>query len=105
MASKFIPLSFSRSLFAGDGYIAGELPAGLVTVNSAPGKREIEVRHRASRQVVAWGFSAHDGTYVFHNLRRGTDAAPERYDVIGRDWSASYNDVIVSRVRPALQGS
>lgn len=101
MASKIIPLFYSRSLFAGDGYIAGELPDGLVTVNAVPGKRELEVRLRITRQVVAWGFSNHDGTYAFHNLRRGSDAVPELYDVIGRDWSATYNDVIVSRVRPA----
>lgn len=103
MASKLIPLNFSRSHFAGDGIIAGQLPNGLVTLNSAPGKREVEVRHRATRMIVAWGYSSHDGTYAFHDLRRGPDTMPELYDVIGRDWSATYNDVIVSRVRPALQ--
>lgn len=81
--------------FAGAGFVAGLMPAGLVTVATAPGAREVEVRHRASRVVVARTFSATNGTYRIDGL----DPA-QQFDVIGRDWSGTYNDVIVSRVRP-----
>ena len=81
-------------MFAGAGYIAGETP-GLVTVNSAPSAREIEVRHRLSRIVVASMYSAADGTYRFDGLDPN-----EEFDIIGRDYTRTYNDVIVSRVKP-----
>ena len=40
-------------------------------------------------------FSNLDGTYGFDNLDPN-----EEYDVIGRDYTGTYNDVIVSRVKP-----
>lgn len=82
-------------LFNGLGYIAGELPTGIVTIATAPGARELEVRHRKSRLVVAMAFSAADGTFRFDGLDPN-----EEFDVIGRDWSQTYNDVIVARVKP-----
>lgn len=89
----FIPFA-CNDYFGGLGYIAGELP-GLVTVNSVPGAREIEVRHRRSRIVIAVIFSAPDGTYRIDRI----DPLQE-FDLIGRDWSNTYNDVVVSRVKP-----
>lgn len=83
-----------RNAFAGLGYIAGESP-GIVTVNTSPAARTVEVRHRRSRIIMETLFSNPDGTYRFDNL----DPA-EEFDVIGRDWSGTYNDVIVSRVKP-----
>lgn len=85
-----------RPLVSGAGYIAGEAPSGLVTVNSVPGARYVEVRHRATSTVVDVVFSASDGSYRVNGL----DPLQE-FDVIGRDWTGTYNDVIVSRVFPA----
>lgn len=80
--------------FSGAGYIAGESP-GLVTVNDVPSAREVEIRHRRTRIIVATTFSAPDGTYRIDNLN-----PDQEFDVIARDWSGTYNDVIVSRVKP-----
>lgn len=79
---------------SGAGYIAGESP-GYVTVVTAPAAREVEVRHRITRAVVATTVSATDGSYRIDGL----DPTQE-FDVIGRDWTGTYNDVIVSRVKP-----
>lgn len=84
-----------RQLVSGAGYIAGESPDGLVTVNSAPGARRVEVRHRATLSVVEITFSNADGTYRVNGL----DPA-QLFDVIATDWTGTYNDVIVSRVLP-----
>jgi hypothetical protein len=81
-------------LFGGGGYIAGESP-GLVTVNSVPAERELEVRHRRSRMIMRTKSSNSDGTYRIEGLDPN-----EEFDVIGRDYSGTYNDVIVSRVKP-----
>lgn len=95
MARVFASLSYSRSRFGGAGYIAGEAPDGLLTVNTAPARREIEVRHRITRVVVATTFSNSDGTYRISDLDPN-----EEFDVIARDYAGTYNDVIVSRVKP-----
>lgn len=94
MLDKFLT-SAINNLFGGLGYIAGTAPNGLVTVNGVPSGREIELRHRISRQVVAVSLSHPDGTYRFDRV-----SINETFDVIGRDWSGTYNDVIVSRVKP-----
>lgn len=80
----------------GPGYIAGEAPDGLLTVNSAPARRYIYVLDRASRIVVGAVWSASDGTYRIDNLSPAT-----LVDVIARDYTGTYNDAIVSRVSPA----
>lgn len=95
MASTVIgELYATRGAFAGMGYIAGESP-GLVTVNGAPGAREVEVRHRATRKIVASTFASSAGEYRIDGLD-----PDEKFDVIARDYSGTYNDVIVSRVSP-----
>lgn len=84
-----------RVNFGGAGYIAGELPGGLVTVNGAPGGREVEVRHFVTRYLLAVTFSNPDGTY------RVDDVDPaEEFEAIGRDWARVYNSVIATRIRP-----
>jgi hypothetical protein len=82
------------NIVGGAGYIAGIAP-GLVTLVGAAASRSVEVRHRASRFVVDVVLSRSDGTYLIC----GVDPAQE-FDVIARDWSCAYNDVIVSHVRP-----
>jgi hypothetical protein len=93
-ASLLFRMPITTRKFSGPGYIAGESP-GLVTVNTAAASREIECRDRRTRIVVATTFSASDGTYRFDGLDPN-----EEFDLIGRDWSGTYNDVIVSRVKP-----
>jgi len=88
-------VSYSRARFGGAGYIAGEAPDGLLTVNTAPARRELEVRHRLTRTLIATTFSKADGTY-----RVGDLDPNEEFDVIARDYTSTYNDVIVSRVKP-----
>lgn len=87
--------------FHGRGYIAGEPNPdpegidGIVTINDVPGAREIEIRERTSRRVVAVGFSNADGTYRFDGLNPDIE-----FDVISRDWSRTYTDVIVPARKP-----
>lgn len=80
--------------YGGPGFVAGIAP-GIVTVNGAAGDREVELRHRLSRMVVAKTFSESDGTYRFDGILPG-----EEYDVIGRDYARVYNDAIVAYVLP-----
>jgi len=101
MATRFIGFGtqasvgrYPNSEFNGPGYVAGETP-GLVTVNSVPSARFVFATHRKSHKVAASAFSNADGTYRLEFLNPDLE-----YDIIGRDWSGTYNDVIVSRVRP-----
>lgn len=80
--------------FGGSGYIAGESP-GLVTVVTVPAQRYVELRDRLTRTVVLVVFSNSDGSYEFSNLDLDRE-----FDVIARDYTGTYNDVIVSRVKP-----
>lgn len=83
------------------GYLAGEQDpdedagVGLVTVNSVPGAREIEVRHRLSRVVVARVFSNPDGEWQVPDL-----PSLDEYDIIARDHAGVYEDVIVGAQLP-----
>lgn len=83
------------------GYLAGEQDpdedagVGLLTVNAVPGGREIEVRHRITRQVVATTFSAADGTWQVPDL-----PSLDTYDIIARDYAGVYEDVIVGDQLP-----
>lgn len=84
-----------RSRYNGSGYIAGAIPDGIVTVAGSPAAREVECRHRKSRRVMAVVFSRADGSYRFDNL----DPSQE-YDIIGRDYTREYADVVVPAVKP-----
>lgn len=76
-----------RFAFGGAGYIAGEAPTGIVTVAGVAGAREIEIRHRLTRYVVAVTFSNANGTY------RVDDLDPlELFEVRVRDWQGTYRD-------------
>lgn len=83
------------------GYLAGEQDpeadpgVGLLTVNAVPSGREIEVRHRLSRTVVATTFSAADGTWQVPDL-----PSLDEYDIIARDHAGVYEDVIVGAQLP-----
>lgn len=83
------------------GYLAGEQDpdedagVGLLTVNAVPSGREIEVRHRLSRALVATTFSAADGTWQVPDL-----PSLDTYDIIARDHAGAYEDVIVGDQLP-----
>lgn len=83
------------------GYLAGEQDpeadpgVGLLTVNAVPSGREIEVRHRLSRTLVATTFSAADGTWQVTDL-----PSLDEYDIIARDHAGVYEDVIVGAQLP-----
>lgn len=83
------------------GYLAGEQDpdedagVGLVTINGAPGAREVEVRHRLTRTVVATTFSTPAGAWQVVDL-----PSLDEYDIIARDYAAVYEDVIVGAQLP-----
>lgn len=83
------------------GYLAGEQDpeadagVGLLTVNAVPSAREIEVRHRLTRTVVATTFSAPDGSWQVPDL-----PSQDEYDIIARDHAGVYEDVIVGGQLP-----
>lgn len=83
------------------GYLAGEQDpdadpgVGLLTVNAEPAAREIEVRHRLTRTLVATTFSAADGTWQVPDL-----PSQDEYDIIARDHAGVYEDVIVGAQLP-----
>lgn len=81
--------------FGGAGYLAGTDPYGLVSVASVPARRWVHLLERSSMTKVASVFANADGTWQFDGL----DPAVE-FDVIARDWSRTYNDVIIGFRRP-----
>lgn len=82
------------------GYIAGEAPDavaadGRATLDNVPGVVEVRLFSRESFALVAKQMSRADGTYRFEGLTLGV-----QYDIIGRDLTNTWDDVIVSRVLP-----
>lgn len=83
----------------GRGYLAGESPDGLVTLEGTPTAAEIRVLYRPGGGELGDGVvvqtigSAPDGTWVAWGLNPAL-----RYDVVAR--KAGRNDVIVSNVAP-----
>ena len=77
------------------GYIAGESPGGIVTFDDVPGRAEVMLIRRSTAELERRTISAGDGTYRFSTLPLGVE-----FDVIGRDPTDSWGDVIVGRVMP-----
>lgn len=83
----------------GTGYLAGESPSGLATVDLAPAACEIRVHYRPKSGIVGDGLlvaktmSDTDGTWLVEGLDMS-----KRYDVIAR--YGGYKDVIASDVAP-----
>lgn len=86
----------------GSGYLAGNFPEGITTVEGVPVAATVRIIYRprsgepGDGAVVAEVQSAYDGTWRVEGLR--TDL---RYDVVGR--MDGYNDVIVANVQPAVE--
>jgi hypothetical protein len=89
-----ISIPYGKAWF-GHGYIAGNLPEGIVTINGTPAAREVELRVRHSREVVAAVMSADDGTYRFDWVSPSLE-----FDAIARDWRREWKDVIEPAITP-----
>ena len=79
----------------GVGYIAGELPDGIVTLDNVPGRAFVDLLRRADHAWLRREVSRDDGMYLFAGLSLGVE-----YDLIGVDMTNVWDDVIVSRVQP-----
>lgn len=88
-------------LRAGAGWLAGEFPAGITSVDGTPASAEVRVLVRKPSQeygdgvLVAVVQSAADGTWRVDGLDPS-----QRYDVVGR--KSGFNDVIMSNVKPVV---
>lgn len=85
---------------SGDGYLAGEFPDGITTVDGVPIEATVLVRLRDPGNphdgaLVAVTESLPDGTWRVDGLN--TDL---RFDVVGR--KNNFNDVIVANVTPEV---
>lgn len=90
-----------RLPLTGNGYLAGEFPDGITTIDGVPNPATIRVLLRTSSDhpgdgvLVAEVQSNQDGTWRVDGLNQNL-----RYDVVGR--SEGFNDVIVANVQPEL---
>lgn len=95
MGVAFLSDTFETCRTAGLGYIAGEAPDGIVTLDNVPGCAEIDLFRRSDRVWLRRQVSADDGSYLFDGIPLDVE-----YDIIGRDITNTWGDVIVGRVRP-----
>lgn len=85
----------------GTGFLAGEFPGGITTLEGVPTQAEVRVLwrgpagHPSDGVLVAKTQSAPDGTWRVGGLNPSL-----RYDVVGR--KDGFNDVIVSNVHPVV---
>ena len=86
----------------GAGYLAGDFPSGITTVDGVPASAEVRALLRTESGkagdgvVVAVVQSAADGTWRVDGLDPS-----QRYDVVGR--KPGFNDVIVTNVSPSVE--
>ena len=86
---------------AGNGFLAGQFPDGITTVDGTPVSATVRVLYRPASgepgdgAVVAEVQSAPDGSWRVDGLNTAL-----RYDVVGR--KAGHNDVIMANVTPAV---
>lgn len=85
----------------GNGYLAGEFPGGITTVDAVPVSATVRVLYRpvpgslGDGLLIAEVQSAPDGTWRVDGLNPAL-----RYDVVGR--KAGLKDVIMSNVQPKV---
>lgn len=85
----------------GPGYLAGQFPGGITTVDAVPVSATVRVLYRPEAGAQGDGLliaevqSAHDGTWRVDGLNPAL-----RYDVVGR--KAGFNDVIMANVTPEV---
>ena len=86
---------------SGVGYLAGEFPGGITTIDGVPAAATVRVLYRPASGaagdgvVVAEVQSAPDGTWIVEGLNPAL-----KFDVVGR--KAGFNDVIMANVTPAV---
>lgn len=91
----------SPPVSSGDGYLAGEFPGGITTVDGVPVAATVRIIFRpvsgepGDGAVVAEVQSAPDGTWRVDGLDTSL-----RFDVIGR--KEGHNDVIMANVSPEV---
>lgn len=94
------PYPYPKKDFSGNGYLAGEYPDGITSVEGVPVSAEIRVLWRdlsgsnADGCVVATTTSLADGTWRIDNLNTSL-----KYDVVSRH--NGLNDVIMANITPA----
>ena len=93
--------ALARKPLFGDGYLAGEFPDGITTVEGAPVSATVRILCRPEADalgdgvVVAQVQSAPDGTWRVDGLNPAL-----KYDVVGR--KNGHNDVIMANVSPVV---
>lgn len=92
---------FDPTTLHGDGYLAGEYPDGITSIEGAPVAATVRVLLRGTPGtpedglVVATTESSAAGTWLVYGLNPAL-----RYDVVGRH--ADFNDTIMSNVQPRV---
>lgn len=96
---RYIPFELPLT---GEGYLAGEFPEGITTIDGVPSPATIRVLLRTEKghpgdgSLVVETESRQDGTWRVDGLN------PElRYDVVGR--AEGFNDVIIANVQPEVE--
>lgn len=82
-----------RPPLLGLGFLSGEFPSGITTVDSVPVPATVRVLLRATGELMAQVQSAQDGSWIVLGLEMG-----KLYDVVGR--KEGFKDIIVSEVTP-----
>lgn len=96
-----VPYEYPRARTKGVGYLAGEFPGGITTVDGVPNSVAVRVLlrapagHPSDGDVIAEIQSAPDGTW----RASGLDAS-RRYDVVVR--KTGFNDAILTDITPAI---
>lgn len=96
-----VELNQFRLPLSGVGYLAGQFPDGITTVEGVPVNATVRVLlrtvagHPGDGSLVAEVESAPDGTWRVDGLPTGF-----KYDVVGR--KAGFNDVIMADISPTV---
>ena len=95
------PYPFPKKDFRGAGYLAGEFPSGVTSVDGIPASAEVRVLWRdpsgsdSDGCLVKTVQSAPNGTWRVDGINSNL-----KYDVVGR--KEGFNDVIMSNITPAI---
>lgn len=94
MSALLVDAGLDVVSLAGMGAIAGEAP-GILTIDNVPARAEIDLFRRSDRAWLRRQFSMDSGTYRFSGLPVGV-----LYDLVARDVSNEWDDVIAGRIVP-----
>src|SRR5690554_3676344 len=94
-----VTLPRSKVFWYGTGFLSGEFPTGITSVNGVPVSAEVRIIYRSQAsepgdgEVIAVVESNQDGTWEVEGLNPAL-----KFDVVGR--IPGFNDVIASSVSP-----